>query len=45
MEVTLPVCENGPAGLLRPDEGTVFIEDYNVTESPRAAKRVLGLVP
>ena len=33
------------SGLLRPDEGTVFIEDYNVAESPRLAKRVLGLVP
>jgi ABC-2 type transport system ATP-binding protein len=33
------------SGLLRPDEGTVFIEDYNVRESPRAAKRLLGLVP
>jgi ABC-2 type transport system ATP-binding protein len=33
------------SGLLRPDEGTVFIEDYNVAESPRLAKRLLGLVP
>jgi len=33
------------SGLLRPDEGTVFIENYNLWESPRAAKRLLGLVP
>jgi ABC-2 type transport system ATP-binding protein len=33
------------SGLLRPDEGTVRIEDYNLWESPRAAKRLLGLVP
>lgn len=33
------------SGLLRPDKGTVFIEDYNLWQSPRAAKRLLGLVP
>ncbi len=33
------------AGLLRPDEGSVLIQDYNLWESPRAAKRLLGLVP
>ena len=33
------------SGLLRPDGGTVFIENYNVWESPRPAKRSLGLVP
>jgi len=33
------------SGLLRPDEGTVRIENYNLWESPRAAKRLLGLVP
>jgi ABC-2 type transport system ATP-binding protein len=33
------------SGLLRPDEGTVHIENYNLWESPRAAKRLLGLVP
>ena len=33
------------SGLLRPDGGTVLIENYNLWESPRAAKRLLGLVP
>ena len=33
------------SGLLRPDEGTVRIENFNLWESPRAAKRLLGLVP
>jgi ABC-2 type transport system ATP-binding protein len=33
------------SGLLRPDEGAVFIGEYNLWESPRAAKRLLGLVP
>jgi ABC-2 type transport system ATP-binding protein len=33
------------SGLLKPDEGTVFIGEYNLWESPKAAKRLLGLVP
>ena len=33
------------SGLLRPDEGTVTLGDYNLWESPRQAKRLLGLVP
>jgi ABC-2 type transport system ATP-binding protein len=33
------------SGLLRPDGGTVLIAKYNLWESPRAAKRLLGLVP
>lgn len=33
------------SGLLRPDEGTVTIGDYNLWEAPREAKRLLGLVP
>jgi ABC-2 type transport system ATP-binding protein len=33
------------SGLLRPDEGTVRVENHNLWESPRAAKRLLGLVP
>ena len=33
------------SGLLRPDKGTVFIGEYNLWESPKAAKRLLGLVP
>jgi ABC-2 type transport system ATP-binding protein len=33
------------SGLLRPDEGTVMLGDYNLWESPRQAKRLLGLVP
>jgi ABC-2 type transport system ATP-binding protein len=33
------------SGLLRPDEGTVFIGEYNLWESAKAAKRLLGLVP
>ena len=32
-------------GLLRPDEGTACLGDYNLWESPKAAKRLLGLVP
>ena len=32
-------------GLLRPDEGTVLIGEFNLWESPKAAKRLLGLVP
>jgi ABC-2 type transport system ATP-binding protein len=33
------------SGLLRPDEGTVTIGDYDLWESPRRAKCLLGLVP
>ena len=33
------------SGLLRPDEGTVTLGEYNLWESPRQAKRLLGLVP
>ena len=33
------------SGLLKPDAGTVYVEDINVWESPKAAKRILGLVP
>jgi len=33
------------SGLLRPDEGTVMLGEYNLWESPRQAKRLLGLVP
>ena len=33
------------SGLLRPDEGTVFVGEYNLWETPRPAKRLLGLVP
>ncbi|HEV2394921.1 MAG TPA: ABC transporter ATP-binding protein [Verrucomicrobiae bacterium] len=33
------------SGLLRPDEGTVTVGDYNLWESPRQAKALLGLVP
>lgn len=33
------------SGLLRPDEGTVTLGDYNLWESPRKAKHLLGLVP
>src|SRR3974377_1265720 len=32
-------------GLLRPDEGTIQIGEFNLWESPRRAKRLLGLVP
>lgn len=32
-------------GLLKPDEGTVMIGEYNLWDSPRAAKRQLGFVP
>ncbi|MGO8678454.1 MAG: ABC transporter ATP-binding protein [Limisphaerales bacterium] len=32
-------------GLLKPDEGTVLIGEFNLWESPKAAKRLLGLVP
>jgi ABC-2 type transport system ATP-binding protein len=33
------------AGLLRPDEGTVGIGDLDLWKSPKAAKRLLGVVP
>jgi ABC-2 type transport system ATP-binding protein len=33
------------SGLLRPDEGTVTLGEYNLWDSPRRAKRLLGLVP
>lgn len=33
------------SGLLQPDEGTVKLGDYDLWESPRQAKRLLGLVP
>ena len=33
------------AGIMQPDEGTVLVEDTNLWKSPRAAKRLLGLVP
>ncbi len=33
------------SGLLRPDEGTVTLGEFNLWESPRRAKRLLGLVP
>jgi ABC-2 type transport system ATP-binding protein len=33
------------SGLLRPDEGTVKVGEFNLWESPRQAKRLLGLVP
>lgn len=33
------------SGLLRPDEGTVTIGEYDLWESSRRAKRLLGLVP
>jgi ABC-2 type transport system ATP-binding protein len=33
------------SGLLRPEEGTVTLGEYNLWESPRQAKRLLGLVP
>jgi ABC-2 type transport system ATP-binding protein len=33
------------AGLLRPDDGTVLVEDYNLWQTPKVAKRLLGLVP
>jgi len=32
-------------GLLQPDEGTVQIGEFNLWQSPRQAKRLLGLVP
>ncbi len=32
-------------GLTRPTEGRVFLGDYDITQSPLAAKRQLGLVP
>src|SRR3974377_1254005 len=32
-------------GLLKPDEGTVQIGDFNLWTTPRRAKRLLGLVP
>ena len=33
------------SGLLRPDEGTVVLGDYDLWKSPGQAKRLLGLVP
>lgn len=33
------------SGQLRPDEGTVFVEDHNLWQAPRVAKHLLGLVP
>ena len=33
------------SGLLRPDDGTVMLGEYNLWDSPRRAKRLLGLVP
>jgi ABC-2 type transport system ATP-binding protein len=33
------------SGLLRPDEGTVSIGEYDLWKSPRKAKSLLGLVP
>ncbi len=33
------------SGLLRPDEGTIAVGEFNLWESPRRAKRLLGLVP
>ena len=33
------------AGLLKPDEGTVGIGDFDLWKSPKAAKRLLGVVP
>jgi len=33
------------SGILRPDEGSVTIDQFNLWESPKAAKRMLGLVP
>ncbi len=33
------------SGLLKPDAGTVFVGEYNLWESPKPAKRLLGLVP
>src|SRR5512146_631939 len=32
------------AGLLRPDHGTVAVNDYDVRRQPEAAKRQLGLI-
>ncbi len=33
------------SGLLRPDEGTVGIGTFDLWQSPKAAKRLLGIVP
>jgi len=33
------------SGLLRPDEGSITIEEYDLQASARQAKRLLGLVP
>jgi ABC-2 type transport system ATP-binding protein len=33
------------SGLLKPDEGTVYVGDLNLWDNPRQAKRLLGLVP
>jgi ABC-2 type transport system ATP-binding protein len=32
-------------GLLKPDEGTAFVADYNVTKNPIEAKQRIGVVP
>jgi ABC-2 type transport system ATP-binding protein len=33
------------SGLVRPDEGSVFISEFNLWETPKPAKCLLGLVP
>jgi len=33
------------SGLLKPDQGRVSVNDIDVWDSPKEAKRVLGLVP
>lgn len=33
------------SGLLKPDEGTIEIGEYDMWKSPRAAKKILGYVP
>lgn len=33
------------AGILRPDEGKIFINKYDITEDPIKAKAILGYVP
>ena len=33
------------SGLLKPDEGVVSVGDYDLWKSPKAAKRLMGLVP
>ncbi len=32
-------------GLLQPNEGTVRVEDYDVWENTKTAKKIMGLVP